>query len=89
MLKGCAEAVQRLFTQLVKTAGLSTPSTVSAKYLTSQVFLCTGLWPASAQSLGSFAQAFLVTFNQFGWALYTISTSPTKNTNLIKGLLTS
>ena len=40
MLKACAQAVERAGTSLVQTPVLYTPSTVVAKYLTSQVFLC-------------------------------------------------
>jgi hypothetical protein len=81
----CAKAVQSLLRAFGKAAGLSTLSTVSPKYLTSQVFSSGGLWTGFAQAHGSFTQAFRSIFNLSRWALDTISTGPTNTTNLIKG----
>jgi hypothetical protein len=78
--------VHSLLKPLGKAAGLSTPSTAGPKYLTSQVFLSSGFLTGFEQPGGSFAQAKKLFFNLLGRALYTPSTGPTDNTNLIKGI---
>jgi len=82
----CVKAVQSLFKPLGKAKHLYTLPTAMAKYLTSQVFLYSGLYTGSKQIQDRFTHASLGSFNLFWWAFCTSSTTPITNTNLIKGL---
>ena len=82
----CVKAVAGLCKRLGKAAGLSALSTIGGKYLTSQVFLSTGLWTGFKQSSARFTQLDLVVLNLLVRVFYTFSPIPTTNTNLIKGL---
>jgi hypothetical protein len=50
-------------------------------------FLCGLGSTANTQLLGRFTQALSVNFNLLGSSLYPVSTAPTNNTNLYKGIV--
>jgi len=82
MLKTCAQTVERAGISLVQTSVLCTPSTVVAKYLTSQVFLYGFVSTAYKQPGVLFTQvkdgfSYLLCNNLY--PLYSGSTIITKN----------
>lgn len=86
MLKACEEYVDKLGMGLWQTGFLYTAYAQVGNIIESTRYLYTRTGTGFAQFYSAFTQVFLTTFNLLRVFLYTVSTVPINNTNLIKDL---
>ena len=80
------KVVGKLGKNFGQVSALPTVSTCHSIFGFSSLVLSSRVAAANAQFSTLFTQAFSTKFNQLNLNLYPVSTRPTNNTNLIKGL---